>query len=332
MPDRTVPFRRTGAGPIIKRPGTTEHTSTAGSETRMPASSPNTGVRQALDQPAAAQVPPQTTALITSTTTGFNPTVAHPARVYDYWLGGKDHFPADRKAAEEVIRLRPQVVASAQANRAFLARVVRYLAADYGIWQFLDVGTGLPAAESTHQVAQQVDPACRVCYVDNDPVVLTHARALLTSTPPGACEYIDADVRDTAAILAEAARTLDFNRPVAVLLLAILPFVPDTDDPTAIVAELAGGLAPGSYVAISHLTADFAAGQLATAVTAYNAQVPIPVTARTHAQVTGLFGGLPLVAPGVVPVTQWRPVVAGLPHRRTADLYAGVASIPRGRR
>jgi S-adenosyl methyltransferase len=256
--------------------------------------------------------------------------VAHPARVYAYWLGGKDHFPADRKAAEDVIRLRPQVVASARANRAFLARVVRFLAADCGIRQFLDVGTGLPCPDNTHEVAQQVAADCQVAYVDYDRVVMTYARALLTSTAPGSCDYIEADLRDTATILSRAARTLDLARPVAVLVLAVLHFIGDSDDPAGIVAKLAGGLAPGSFVALSHLTGDFAPEQVTDAVTAYNTQVSAAVTPRTHAQVSGLFGELPLVAPGVVPVAQWRPAVAGLPHRMTADLYAGVASIRQG--
>jgi SAM-dependent methyltransferase len=258
--------------------------------------------------------------------------VAHPARVYSYWLSGKDHFPADRKAAEEVMRLRPQVVAGARANRAFLARVVRYLAGECGVRQFIDLGTGLPCPGNTHEIAQQVAADCRVVYVDNDPVVLTHARALLTCTPPGSCDYIEADVRDTGAIVAEAARTLDLSQPVAVLALAVLHFLPDGDDPAAIVAALASALAPGSFIVLSHLTADFAPGQVTAAVTAYNTQASVAVTPRTHAQVSGLFGGLPLVAPGVVPVTQWRPVVAGLPHRMTADVYAGAARIGRGRR
>jgi O-methyltransferase involved in polyketide biosynthesis len=264
--------------------------------------------------------------------TRFDTSVPHPARVYAYWLSGKDHFPADRKAAEEVIRLRPQVVAGARANRAFLARVVRYLAADCGIRQFLDLGTGLPCPDNTHEIAQQVAAGSRTVYVDNDPLVLTHARALLTSTPPGSCDYVDADLRDTDIILAHAAGTLDLAQPVAVLLLAVLHFIPDGDDPAAIVARLASALAPGSYIALSHLTADFAPEQVTDAATAYNAQASTAVTPRTHAQVTALFGGLPLVAPGVVPVTQWRPTVMGLPHRMTADVYAGAARIGQGRR
>jgi O-methyltransferase involved in polyketide biosynthesis len=261
--------------------------------------------------------------------------VPHSARVYDYWLGGKDHFDADRHTAEEVMRLRPQVAAGAQANRAYLARVVRFLAGDCGIRQFVDIGVGLPGQPggNTHEVAQQVDPACRVTYVDNDPVVLAHARALLASgTPQGACEVIDADLPDPENIVAQAAQTLDFSRPTAILLLAVLHFLPDDDRPTVIVATLASGLAAGSFIALTHLTADFAPEPVAAAATAYNTRASVPVTPRTHAEVTGLFGGLPLVAPGVVPVTGWRPAVAELPHRMTADLYAGLARIPRGQR
>jgi len=263
---------------------------------------------------------------------GFGTGPPNVARVYNALLGGKDNYEADRRAAQEVRRHRPHVVAGARANRRFLARVVRYLAAECGVRQFIDLGTGLPCPDNTHEVAQQVAADCRVVYVDNDPVVLTHARALLTCTPPGSCDYIEADVRDTATIVAEAARALDLAQPVAVLALAVLHFLPDGDDPAAIVARLAEALAPGSFMALSHLTADFALEQVAAAATAYNTQASVAVTPRTHAQVSGLFGGLPLVAPGVVPVTQWRPVVAGLPHRMTADVYAGVARIGQGRR
>jgi hypothetical protein len=253
--------------------------------------------------------------------------VPHPARVYGYWIGSKDNYEADRKAAEEVIRLRPEVVASTRANRAFLGRAVRYLAADCGIRQFLDIGTGLPAPDNTHQVAQRANPACRVVYVDNDPVVLSYARALLISTPQGSCDYADADLHDPGAIIAQARRTLDFTQPVAILLLAVLHFLPDADGPAAIVAALAAGLAPGSCVAISHLTADLAPQQVTDAIGAYNASVPVRVTARTHAQVTSLFGGLPLLPPGVVPVNQWRPA-PGQGSGPPADLHAGLARIP----
>jgi hypothetical protein len=254
----------------------------------------------------------------------FNPDVPHPARVYNYWLGGKDHFDADRRAAEEVIRHRPEVVAGARANRAFLARVVRYLATECGIRQFLDIGTGLPAPASTHEVAQSVARDSRIVYVDNDPLVLVYARALLTGTREGACGYVDADVRNAGTILEQAAQTLDFTRPVAVLLLAILHLIPDADAPAAIVAGLAKGLAPGSYLAISHMTADFAPDEVTAATSAYNAVAPIPVTTRTHTEVTALFGSLPLVAPGVVPIAEWRPNAPVQPAQ-PADLYAGLA-------
>src|SRR5215472_12881776 len=163
---------------------------------------------------------------------------AHSARIYDYWLGGKDNFAADREAAEQAIAANPGIVADVRANRAFLARVVRFLAEERGIRQFLDIGTGLPTAGNTHQVAQSVTPAARVVYVDNDPVVLAHARALLTSTAEGATAYLEADLRDTAAILREAARTLDFSEPTALMLLIVLHLIPDTDDPYGTVAAL----------------------------------------------------------------------------------------------
>jgi SAM-dependent methyltransferase len=259
----------------------------------------------------------------------FDPQVAHPARVYAYWLGSKDHYPADRKAAEEVAACRPQVAADAWANRAFLARAVRYLAGREGVRQFLDIGPGLPAPLATHEVAQAIDPSCRVVYADCDPIVLAHARALLASRPEGRCGYVQADLRDPELIVREAARTLDFARPAAVILAAVAHFIPDADDPAGIVAVLAAALAPGSFLAISHLTADFAPGPVAAGVDAYNALVPAGITARSHAQVTALFGGLALVAPGVVPVSEWRPDHG--PHDARADIYAGLATTGRPR-
>jgi S-adenosyl methyltransferase len=261
----------------------------------------------------------------------FDASVPHPARVYAYWLGGKDHYPADRHAAEEVVRRRPQVVAGARANRAFLTQVVRFLAAECGIRQFLDIGIGLPAPHNTHEVAQAIAPDSRIVYVDNDPLVLVHARALLTSTGQGSCDYVDADLRDTSAIMAEAVRTLDFTRPVAILLLSVLHFISDADDPAGIITALARQLAPGSFVVISHLTIDFAPGPVTAGVAAYNALVPTALIPRSHAQVSALFGGLPLVPPGVVPVTEWRSALGG-PVSQNADMYAGVAHTAIGRR
>jgi hypothetical protein len=186
------------------------------------------------------------------------------------------------------------------------------------------IPVGLPAPASTHEVAQTVAPDSRIVYVDNDPLVLVYARALLTSSREGACGYVDADIRDTGTILEQAAQTLDFSKPVAVLLLAILHLIPDADPPAAIVARLAKELAPASYVAISHMTADFAPDEVSAAADAYNTLAPIPVTARTHTEVTAMFGSLPLVAPGVVPITEWRPN-APIQLAQPADLYAGLA-------
>lgn len=254
----------------------------------------------------------------------FDSLVAHPARVYNVWLGGKDHYAADRDAAVRVAGCRPQVVAGARANRQFLGRVVRYLAGKQGISQFLDIGTGLPAPDNTHEVAQALDPAARIVYADHDPLVLAHARALLGSTPGGACDYLAADLHDPAALLAGAARTLDFTRPAAILLLAVLHFLPDADDPAGILATLAAGLAPGSFVAISHLTSDFAPAAVTSGVAAYNEAVPGGITARSHAQVSALLGGLSLVPPGVVPVGEWRPDPGLI--RQPAGLYAALAT------
>jgi hypothetical protein len=189
----------------------------------------------------------------------FDISVAHPARVRDYLLGGKDNYVADRAVADHVIEAAPFLVKLVRADRAFLASAVRYLAAGLGIRQFLDIGTGLPAADSTHEVAQKAAPGSRVVYVDFDPVVLAHARALLTGTPESATAYIEADARDTGKILAAAADTLDFSRPVAVMLLGILPFISDEDDPWAITAELVDAVPPGSYLAVSHGASDIRA-------------------------------------------------------------------------
>ena len=255
----------------------------------------------------------------------FDPSVPQSARIYDAWLGGKDHYEADRDIAASVIERRPQVAAAARANRLFLNRAVRYAAERHAVTQFLDIGAGLPAPDNTHVIAQRIYPRSRVVYVDSDPVVMAHARALLTSSPEGCCDYLHADLRDTECVLGHAARTLDLTQPVAVLLLAVLHFIPAADDPQGIVAALARGLHPGSCVAISHLTADFAPEAVGEAVDAYNKVVPTTVIARTHAEVTGLFAGLPLVAPGVVPVSQWRPDAI---VRQVVDLYGGMARVP----
>jgi hypothetical protein len=237
----------------------------------------------------------------------FDTTVAHPARVWDYWLGGKDNFAADREAGDQVIAAMPSIDAAARAGRAFLAAAVHYLAAGMGIRQFLDIGTGLPTANNTHEVAQKVGPESRIVYVDNDPIVLTHARALLTSDARGATAFIDADLRDTGKILAEARNLLDFSQPVAVMLLHILHFIPDSDDPWGVVTKLMEPMAPGSYLVLAHTTADLGTPGLREATDRYNRNSSVPVTLRSKPEVARFFDGLELVEPGITPVGVWRP-------------------------
>ena len=234
--------------------------------------------------------------------------VAHIARVYDYWLGGKNHFAADREAGDEAVRAYPDMRMSVRENRAFLKRSVRYLAGA-GIRQFLDIGTGLPSPDNTHEVAQAVAPDSRVVYVDNDPIVLAHARALLIGRPEGATGYLDADARDTGTIIAEAGKLLDFGQPVAVMLVAILHLIPEEDDPYQVVADLMAAVPSGSYLVVSHVANDLprqSAG--VNAVAARLSEVMFQrVTARGQDQVLKLFAGLEIVEPGIVPVQDWRP-------------------------
>jgi hypothetical protein len=254
----------------------------------------------------------------------FDTSVAHVARVYNYWLGGKDNFAADRAAGEQAIKAFPNIPLSARANRAFLARAVRFLAGEVGIRQFLDIGTGIPSANNTHEVAQSVTPESRIVYVDNDPVVLTHARALLTSNRAGATDYIDADLRHPLRILEGAARTLDFGRPVAVMLMAILQHVSDDEDPYDVVATLRDALPPGSYLALSHPASDIHADEMAKMAQILNQMMAEKVTFRDRAAVAKFFDGLELAEPGLVQASKWRPgseVEAASP----AALWAGVA-------
>ena len=258
---------------------------------------------------------------------------AHSARVYDYWLGGKDHFAADREAAEQAIAANPGIVMDVRANRAFLARAVRYLVADCGVRQFLDIGTGLPTASNTHEVAQAASPAARVVYVDNDPVVLAHARALLTSTPEGATAYLDADLRDTKAILHAAAETLDFSQPIALMLLIVLHMIPDDDDPYGIVASLVQALPAGSYLVLAHPASDIRTAQQAEMTRRVNERMGGPkATMRDRAAIARFFDGLDLLDPGVVQPQQWRPDPAsGDPAPGAADqvtAWCGVAHKP----
>jgi S-adenosyl methyltransferase len=250
---------------------------------------------------------------------------AHPARVYNYWLGGKDNFAADREAAEHAISANPGIVADVRANRAFLVRTVRHLTTECGIRQFLDIGTGLPTASNTHEVAQTAAPDARIVYVDNDPVVLSHAQALLSSTAEGATAYLEADLRDTAGILRAATRTLDFSEPVALMLLIILHLIPDTDDPYGIMAALMRALPSGSYLVLSHPASDIRAAQMAEMTRRVNERLSGPkATMRDRAAITRFFDGLELLEPGVVQPQQWRREAGVLsPDRVTA--WCGVA-------
>jgi hypothetical protein len=258
----------------------------------------------------------------------FDTTVAHPARVWDYWLGGKDNFAADREAGDQVIAAMPSVDAAARAGRTFLATAVHYLAAGMGIRQFLDIGTGLPTASNTHEVAQQVGPESRIVYVDNDPIVLTHARALLTSDARGATAYVDADLRDTGKILAEARNVLDFSRPVALMLLHVLHFIPDGDDPYGVVAKLMEPLASGSYLVLAHTTGELGTPGMQEAAELYNQTSSVKVTLRDKADVARFFDGMELVEPGITPVGVWRPGPMDNIPERGLSTYTAVGRKP----
>jgi SAM-dependent methyltransferase len=259
---------------------------------------------------------------------GFDTQHAHSARVYNYWLGGKDNFAADREAGEQAIAANPGIVTDVRANRAFLARAVRFLAAECGVRQFLDIGTGLPTASNTHEVAQDAAPDARIVYVDNDPIVLAHARALLTSTPQGAAAYLAADLRDPASILEAAAQTLDFSQPIALMLLIILHMIPDSDDPYGIVTTLVRALAPGSYLVLAHPASDIRAAQMAEMTKRVNERMSGPkATMRDHAAITHFFDGLELLEPGMVQPQQWRPVPGALSAPQVTA-WCGVARKP----
>jgi O-methyltransferase involved in polyketide biosynthesis len=252
--------------------------------------------------------------------------VPHSARIYDHLLGGKDNFPADRAAAAAIIQDWVHLPLSMRANRNFMARMARYLAAEQGIRQFLDIGTGLPTAPNLHEVVQAVAPESRVVYVDNDPIVLVHARALLHSTPEGRTSYINADLRDPGTILASAGfrDTLSLDRPIALSLIAILQFVVDDDEAKEIVDRLVEPLPPGSVLALSTVTADSAPDEVTGGVAAYNAR-GIPTKARNKAEVERFFDGLTLLDPGVTLVNHWHP--DGTPPFDDAHvhMYGGVA-------
>jgi S-adenosyl methyltransferase len=252
---------------------------------------------------------------------------AHSARVWNYLLGGKDNFAADRQVGDMVLQMFPGIAHVARVQRRFLARAVRYLAADAGITQFLDIGTGLPTANNTHQVAQQIAPHSRIVYVDNDPLVMVHAAALLTSAPGGVISCIEADVRDPDAILRGAARTLDLSRPVALLLLGIMGEIDDSDQPGSIVAWLLDALPPGSYLALSDGTDTNP--ELNQAIAVYNQNSASSYHLRSPGRIAGFFAGLDLVPPGVVTTSRWRPDVRDSEEEpREIDAIGGVGRKP----
>jgi hypothetical protein len=255
-------------------------------------------------------------------------TVAHPARRYNYWLGGKDNFAADRASGDAIAAAMPGVRLMAIENRLFLGRAVRFLA-ERGIRQFLDIGTGIPAPDNTHEVAQAVDPTARTVYVDNDPIVLTHARALLTSAPQGLNAYIDADLRDPDTILndRDLHRTLDLTRPVALILACVLHFVREDEDPQGILDKLIAALPSGSYLVISHATWEYLPAEAIEKLTANNPDGRF--VARTGEQLTSMLSGLELVEPGVVSISRWRAESAPQPRPSVEDVacFGAVARI-----
>lgn len=258
-------------------------------------------------------------------------TVPHSARVWNYWLGGKDNYAVDREAGDEMLGFAPALVKSAREDRLFLIRSVRLLAGELGIRQFLDIGTGLPTADNTHEVAQRAAPDARIVYVDNDPLVLAHARALLTSTAEGATAYIDADVHDPREILREAARTLDFTRPVAVTMLGIVNHMADIGEARAVIRRLMDAVPAGSYLVVSHPTTEVDAEAMRQVADHWSSRGSSPLVIRSAAEVESLFAGLELLEPGVVSCPRWRPDPAETPQVGTrADVahYCGVARKP----
>lgn len=259
---------------------------------------------------------------------GIDTSKPHPARIYDYALGGKNHFAADREVADQALASWPSARVAARENRAFLGRAVKYLVAEAGIRQFLDIGSGLPTTSNVHEVAQSIAPECRVVYADNDPLVLAHARALLTSSPEGRTAYVQADLRDPESILSapETREVLDFSQPIALMMVAVLHFVPDEHDPAGIVQTLLGALPPGSYLAASHVTGEHNRAETAAAQQA-NQDAGISLGARDSGVFAQLaFSGLDLVPPGVVLTSEWHPEGSGpRPLPSEVSAYAGVA-------
>lgn len=260
---------------------------------------------------------------------GVDTSVPHSARIWNYWLGGKDHFAIDRMAGDQYRDTFPDIEPIARGARGFLGRVVTYLAAEEGIRQFLDIGTGLPTKDNTHEVAQRVAPDARIVYVDNDPLVLVHARALLTSTPEGVTDYVDADLREPEAILAAAATTLDLTQPVGLMLMNILGHIGDSAEARAIVKRLLDGLASGSYLSVCDGTDVINGDAFHAANDRYNQSGAIPYNLRSPDELAGFFDGLELVEPGLVSCPRWRPAptdIGGLPAE--VDEFGGVGRKP----
>ncbi|RBM20741.1 SAM-dependent methyltransferase [Streptomyces sp. PT12] len=258
-------------------------------------------------------------------TPAIDSSVPHSARIWNYWLGGKDYYDVDRRAGDAILDIAPGMRAYARADRAFLGRAVTHLAREAGIRQFLDIGTGLPTRDNTHEVAQRIAPESRVVYVDNDPLVLAHARALLGSSPEGATAYLDADLRDPGAILSAAHATLDFSRPVAVMLLGIVNYIADPDEAKAIIGRLLDEAPSGSYLALSHTSVGPGTDE---AVAYWNEHGTPKLTQRTAAQVTELFDGLELLDPGVVPCSRWRPDTPSTTEPVAVHIVGGIGRKP----
>lgn len=257
---------------------------------------------------------------------------ANTARVWNYWLGGKDNYQVDKQVdkqvGDQIHAVMPQIVDLARAVRGFLVRTVGYLAGEVGIRQFLDIGTGLPTANNTHEVAQAIAPQCRIVYVDNDPLIMAHARALLTSTPEGKTDYIHADVRDTATTLQQAARTLDFSQPVALMLLGIMEHITDDEEAYAIVKRLLDALASGSYLVLSDPTTDIDSEKMRESIRLWNENATPSITPRSRQQIARFFEGLELLEPGIVSVSLWRPGPSNLGTPVAMGNLGGVGRCP----
>lgn len=261
---------------------------------------------------------------MTHESTGFDPLVPSPARVWNYWVGGRDNFAADRAVAQRILDVLPEVAVVARMTRGYLTRTVESLASEHGIRQFLDIGSGLPTADNAHQVAQRVAPESRVVYIDNDRAVIRYAEALLDSAPEGRCDYIEADLRDPEAIMAAAARTLDLTKPVAILLFQVLHFIADADDPYGIVARLMAAAAPGSYLVIVHAAGDVGAELGAEIQARYNQLMGPQIQMRTREEVARFFDGLEMVGEGLISGRAWTAAHSGTRHAETSGISAQI--------